>query len=130
MPRRGHVLALRHARAVRATALLRTILPGSRLHARALLLHAGHAPALSSCDGAAPAAFAERLAGSAIHRIGHERWLRNIAVGLGNAGTSPEIIVALQARADHPSALVREHVRWALARHVGAGLPAIDLAPS
>jgi epoxyqueuosine reductase len=61
--------------------------------------------------------FATRLAGSAIHRIGHERWLRNLAVGLGNAGTAPEIIAALQARADHPSALVREHVAWALARH-------------
>jgi len=64
--------------------------------------------------------FAARLAGSAIHRIGHERWLRNLAVGLGNAGSSPEIIAALQARADHPSALVREHVAWALAQHAAA----------
>ena len=71
------------------------------------------------------ATFAARLAGSAIHRIGHERWLRNLAVGLGNiknevknaACSSPEIIAALQARADHPSALVREHVAWALACH-------------
>ncbi|MDH4293242.1 MAG: tRNA epoxyqueuosine(34) reductase QueG [Betaproteobacteria bacterium] len=63
------------------------------------------------------AMFANRLAGSAIHRIGHERWLRNLAVGLGNAQTSPEIMAALQSRADHPSALVREHVAWALARH-------------
>lgn len=61
--------------------------------------------------------FATRLAGSAIHRIGHERWLRNLAVGLGNAPTTPEVIAALQARADHPSALVREHVGWALACH-------------
>jgi epoxyqueuosine reductase len=65
------------------------------------------------------AAFASRLAGSAIHRIGHERWLRNIAVGLGNADSSAEIIAALQARAGHPSALVREHVAWALGRHAG-----------
>ena len=63
------------------------------------------------------ATFAKRLAGSAIHHIGHERWLRNIAVGLGNAPTSPEVIAALRARSDDASALVREHVAWALARH-------------
>jgi len=61
--------------------------------------------------------FALRLAGSAIYRIGHERWLRNLAVGLGNARTAPEIVAALRTRTDHPSALVREHVAWALARH-------------
>jgi epoxyqueuosine reductase len=61
--------------------------------------------------------FRSRHAGSAILRIGYERWLRNIAVGLGNATTSPEVINALRARADHPSALVREHVAWALAQH-------------
>ena len=63
------------------------------------------------------ATFAARLAGSAIHRIGHERWLRNIAVGLGNAPTSAAVIAALRARADDPSPLVREHVGWALACH-------------
>jgi epoxyqueuosine reductase len=63
------------------------------------------------------AQFEERHAGSAIRRIGYARWLRNIAVALGNAGTSPEVIVALQARAQHPDANVREHVAWALARH-------------
>jgi len=61
--------------------------------------------------------FDERLRGSPIRRIGHERWLRNIAVGLGNAPTSPQVVAALRARADHPSALVREHVAWALSRH-------------
>ncbi len=61
--------------------------------------------------------FNTRLAGSAIRRIGHERWLRNLAVGLGNAPKSPAVSAALQARADHASALVREHVAWALARH-------------
>ena len=66
------------------------------------------------------AAFASRLAGSAIHRIGHERWLRNIAVGLGNARTTPQVLAALRSRADHASALVREHVGWALARHASA----------
>jgi len=58
-----------------------------------------------------------RLRGSPIRRIGYERWLRNIAVGLGNAPSSLHVVAALRARADHPSALVREHVRWALSRH-------------
>ncbi|HSF47838.1 MAG TPA: tRNA epoxyqueuosine(34) reductase QueG [Burkholderiales bacterium] len=61
--------------------------------------------------------FNEKLAGGAIRRIGYERWLRNLAVGLGNAPTSREVVNALKARADDPSALVREHVSWALARH-------------
>jgi len=63
--------------------------------------------------------FAERLAGNPIRRIGHERWLRNIAVALGNAPTTPEIIAALRTRANDASPLVREHVVWALERHVG-----------
>jgi epoxyqueuosine reductase len=60
--------------------------------------------------------FNERLQGSPIRRIGHERWLRNIAVALGNAPTSPAITAALQARATHASELVHEHVAWALAQ--------------
>jgi epoxyqueuosine reductase len=63
------------------------------------------------------ATFHARLAGSAIHRIGYERWSRNLAVGLGNAPTTPAVIAALRVRADDSSALVREHVAWALARH-------------
>lgn len=61
--------------------------------------------------------FLERTSGSAIRRIGYERWLRNIAVALGNAPRSEDVIAALRARADHPSALVREHVAWALQCH-------------
>jgi epoxyqueuosine reductase len=61
--------------------------------------------------------FIERTAGSAIRRIGHERWLRNIAVALGNAPTSPALLESLQRRAQHPSSLVREHVHWALVQH-------------
>jgi len=61
--------------------------------------------------------FTARLQGSAIHRIGHDCWLRNIAVALGNAPTGPEVIAALERRRDDPSALVREHVAWALQRH-------------
>lgn len=59
--------------------------------------------------------FQRRLAGSAIRRIGWERWLRNLAVALGNAPPTAETQSALRARLDHPSALVREHVAWALA---------------
>ena len=61
--------------------------------------------------------FDTRLQGSPIRRIGYERWLRNLAVGLGNAPSSLHVVAALRSRADHPSALVREHVRWALSRH-------------
>ncbi len=56
-----------------------------------------------------------RMAGSAIRRIGFERWLRNLAVGLGNARYSAEVVDALSARRDDASPLVREHVAWALA---------------
>jgi epoxyqueuosine reductase len=71
------------------------------------------------------AEFLQRLEGSAIRRIGHERWLRNIAVALGNAlrhacsnqpEAAPVIIAALQTRADHPSAQLREHLQWALSQ--------------
>ncbi|KFN52092.1 hypothetical protein N790_12795 [Arenimonas malthae CC-JY-1] len=61
--------------------------------------------------------FLRRTEGSAIRRTGHEGWLRNIAVALGNAPTTPAVLAALASRRDHPSALVREHVAWALARH-------------
>ena len=61
--------------------------------------------------------FLRRSEGSAIRRSGHERWLRNIAVALGNAPTSPSVLSALASRRDHPSAVVREHVEWALGRH-------------
>jgi epoxyqueuosine reductase len=61
--------------------------------------------------------FLDKTLGSPIRRIGHERWLRNIAVALGNAPTCRETIAALQSRRDHRSALVRDHVHWALAQH-------------
>jgi epoxyqueuosine reductase len=71
------------------------------------------------------AEFLQRTVGSAIRRIGHERWLRNIAVALGNAlrtRSDPLLVQALQARSQDPSALVREHVAWALA-NTALGLP-------
>lgn len=72
--------------------------------------------------------FLARLQGSPIRRIGHERWLRNIAVALGNAlSNAPrhapatrDMLAALESRRGHPSALVREHVHWALGRRQDA----------
>ncbi len=61
--------------------------------------------------------FDRNTRGSAIRRIGHECWLRNIACALGNAPTTPEVTEALESRADHASALVREHVAWAIGQH-------------
>ena len=61
--------------------------------------------------------FEERLQGSPIRRIGHERWLRNIAVALGNAETTQEIVNALRSKQDISSPLVKEHIAWALTQH-------------
>jgi epoxyqueuosine reductase len=61
--------------------------------------------------------FLTRTEGMAIRRTGYEAWLRNIAVALGNAPTSAAVTTALEARANHVSPVVREHVQWALARH-------------
>jgi epoxyqueuosine reductase len=79
--------------------------------------HALDAPALPQLFAWTEAEFGERMRGSAIYRIGYERWSRNIAVALGNAPTSAEVVTALSERRADPSALVREHVAWALTRH-------------
>jgi epoxyqueuosine reductase len=63
-----------------------------------------------------------RTEGSALRRAGYEGWLRNIAVALGNAQADERVVAALTARADDPSAVVREHVHWALERQSQAGL--------
>ena len=62
--------------------------------------------------------FKIKMAGSAIYRIGYAQWLRNIAVGLGNAQTTAGIIHALSQHINHENELVQEHVRWALAQHI------------
>jgi epoxyqueuosine reductase len=72
---------------------------------------------LTELFGWSEAKWLERTAGSAIRRIGYDCWLRNIAVALGNARTTPDIIQALQSRIGHDSDMVVEHVQWALARH-------------
>jgi epoxyqueuosine reductase len=79
--------------------------------------HGLDAPRLSELFGWTEQQFLERMRGSAINRLGYERWLRNIAVALGNAPPTPPVLAALEARRSDPSPLVREHTRWALARH-------------
>ena len=69
---------------------------------------------LLDCFAWSEAEFKQKMAGSAIYRIGYNQWLRNIAVGLGNAVYSIEIINALKRRANDDNVLVREHVSWAL----------------
>ncbi len=81
------------------------------------------APALIELLNWSEPDFLRNTEGSPIRRIGHVRWLRNIAVALGNAPSSPEIITALQAKANHPDELVREHVHWALTQHRQTPLP-------
>lgn len=61
--------------------------------------------------------FLKYTEGSAIRRIGYDCWLRNVAIALGNAPTTSDVVAALQSRLDNCSAMVREHVEWALQQH-------------
>ena len=70
--------------------------------------------------------FLSRTEGSAIRRSGHARWLRNIAIALGNAPTTPDVIAALESRRDIEDPVIREHVEWALAQHAGKTKLATD----
>ena len=79
--------------------------------------HALDASSLPELFRWTPAEFEQRMRGSAIYRLGYERWSRNVAVALGNAPTSAAVVSALEARREDSSALVREHVAWALGRH-------------
>jgi len=89
--------------------------------------HGLDAARLTELFGWTQAQFEERMRGSAIYRIGYERWLRNIAVALGNAPTSEPVVGALQRRRPDASEMVREHIDWALARH-GSGAVGIQSA--
>ena len=62
------------------------------------------------------ATYLAKTEGMSIRRAGYESWLRNIAIALGNAACSPDVVAALNTRLDHPSEVVREHVQWALAQ--------------
>ena len=78
---------------------------------------------LVECFAWSEAEFSQKMAGSAIFRIGYLQWLRNIAVGLGNAPSSPAVISALRARENDSSELLQEHVKWALQQHRSAVIP-------
>ncbi|MEX0734572.1 MAG: tRNA epoxyqueuosine(34) reductase QueG [Steroidobacteraceae bacterium] len=80
--------------------------------------HGLDAPDLVELFQWSEAEYLERTAGSALRRLGFRRWLRNIAVALGNAPRSTAAVSALAARRDDPDPLVREHVRWGLARQL------------
>jgi epoxyqueuosine reductase len=85
--------------------------------------HGLDSPRLSTLFGWSAAQFEQRMRGSAIYRIGYLRWLRNIAVALGNAPRTSEVLEALRGRLADPSPLVREHVQWALKAHEARGGP-------
>ncbi|WP_312154952.1 tRNA epoxyqueuosine(34) reductase QueG [Pseudomonas sp.] len=72
------------------------------------------------------ATFLGNTEGSPLRRAGYERWLRNLAVGLGNAPSTIPVLEALKARREYPSELVREHVEWALAQHEARTAPALN----
>jgi epoxyqueuosine reductase len=80
--------------------------------------HGLDTPALIKLFAWSEAEYLRFTEGSALRRIGYPGWLRNLAVALGNAPTSPEIIDCLQKRRHDPSELVREHVMWALENHI------------
>jgi epoxyqueuosine reductase len=86
--------------------------------------HGLDAPRLTELFGWTELQFDERMRGSAIYRIGYQRWLRNIAVALGNARSSVAVLTALNARREDRSPLVREHVSWALRAHEARALKA------
>lgn len=103
-----------------------SVCPWNKFAQRAVLpdfdeRHGLGSAALIDLFGWSEAQFLGKMEGSAIRRIGHQRWLRNLAIGLGNAAQQakgdPGIVAALAARRDDPSELVREHVQWALDCH-------------
>jgi len=61
--------------------------------------------------------FLEKTQGSPIRRAGYESWLRNIAIALGNAESSVDVLKVLHSKKDHPSEIVKEHVNWAIDQH-------------
>jgi epoxyqueuosine reductase len=103
-----------------ATASLPDFAPRSRLDAATLV----------ELFGWSREQFDTRMQGSAIRRIGYERWLRNLAVALGNAPTGDAVLAALHSRADDPSPLVAEHVAWALGRHAAGGAESAVSGPT
>jgi epoxyqueuosine reductase len=83
--------------------------------------HGLDAPRLVDLFGWTERQFLDRMAGSAIRRIGYERWSRNVAIALGNAPRTPEVVAALERRREDPSEVVRSSVRWALGKEAVSG---------
>lgn len=77
-----------------------------------------HSPQLLDLFGWTEEFFLKNTEGSAIRRIGHERWLRNIAVALGNADYDENIVMALEAKKEVTSEMVNEHIDWALTQQM------------
>jgi len=75
------------------------------------------ASSLVSLFGWSETEFNNRFEGSAIRRIGHRNWRRNIAVALGNAPSSDEVVNCLHSQVNTSDELLREHIEWALAQH-------------
>lgn len=61
----------------------------------------------------------KKMQGSSIYRIGYDNWLRNLAIALGNAKTTPNIIAVLKSKINYPNKMVQEHITWALKEHGG-----------
>jgi len=74
-------------------------------------------PKLTQLFGWSESEYLQHTEGMALRRTGYVGWLRNVAVALGNAPTSAEVVAALRARANHENEIVREHVSWALRQH-------------
>jgi epoxyqueuosine reductase len=72
---------------------------------------------LVECFAWSEAEFTQKMVGSAIYRIGYTQWLRNIAVGLGNAPSTHAVIRSLKSRENDENEMLREHVKWALQQH-------------
>ena len=83
--------------------------------------HGLDAPDLVELFGWSEEEYLAKTEGSALRRLGFGRWLRNLAVALGNAPRSAAVAAALAGRADDADAVVREHVKWALARQARNG---------
>jgi len=99
-------------------------------HPDFLIRHALDAPRLTELIRWTRAEFESRFEGSAIRRIGHEAFIRNVAVALGNGPPLPEAIAALRERCSDDSELIAEHARWALDRLVAAAPPLSAAAPA
>ena len=78
--------------------------------------HQLDSPLLTELFGWSEQTYLDKTTGSAIRRTGYQGWLRNLAIGLGNAPYSPSVVAALTRRHEDRDPVVREHTQWALSR--------------